>query len=112
MDPVSAIAQCDFEAAEHLRGRLAVQQVSDVIALYWDTADWDQKDVAVHILQDCEDSALEPVMRDALQSPTVETRAIAFCSLKKDATLFTQFLRNGFVDASLVDAAIQSEFRN
>ncbi|MCC9607795.1 hypothetical protein LOC68_03300 [Blastopirellula sp. JC732] len=111
MDAVSAIVNCDFEAAESLRGSLDEQQVSDVIALYLGTADWGQKDIAIHLLQDCEPSVVEAVMRDALQSPTVETRALALCSLKNDFAMFERFLRNGFVDASLVDAAIESEFR-
>jgi hypothetical protein len=50
-------------------------------------------------------------MRDALHSPTTESRAIAICSLKDDFTLFDRFLRGGFVDASLVDAMIKTEFR-
>ncbi len=45
------------------------------------------------------------------QSPTTESRAIAVCALKDDFTLFDRFLRDGFVDASLVDAAIKTEFR-
>jgi hypothetical protein len=109
MDPISAIVNSDFEAAESLRGSLSAQQVSEIISLYSDTKDWGQKDIAVHLLQDCEPAAVEYVMRDALRSPTAESRAIALCSLKNDFTLFERFLRNGFVDASLVDAAIQSE---
>jgi len=110
VDPVSAIVNCDFEAAEALRGSLGRQQVSDIVALYRDTSDWGQKDIAVHLLQDCEPSAVEVVMRDALNSPTTETRAIAFCSLKNDFGMFENFLRDGFVDAALVDDAIHSEF--
>ena len=109
VDPVSAVVNCDFEAAEALRGRLSRQQVSDVVTLYHDTSDWNQKDIAVHLLQDCEPAVVEIVMRDALHSPTAETRAIALCSLKNDFGMFETFLRNGFVDAALVDEAIRSE---
>ena len=105
------MVNCDFEAAESLRGSLTAHQVSEIITLYRETTDWNQKDIAIHMLQDCEPSAVQHVMRDALHSPTTESRAIALCSLKNDFTLFDRFLRNGLVDASLVDAEIKSEFR-
>lgn len=111
MDPISAILICDFEAAESLRGNLTAHEVSAIIALYRKTTDWNQKDIAIHMLQDCDPTAVESVMRDALLSPTAESRAIALCSLKNDFTLFDRFIRDGFVDASLVDAAIKTEFR-
>jgi hypothetical protein len=111
VDPISAILTCDFEAAESLRGNLTPHEVSAIISLYQDTADWNQKDIAIHLLQDCDPLAVENVMRDALHSPTTESRAIAICSLKDDFTLFDRFLRGGFVDASLVDAMIKTEFR-
>ncbi len=110
MDPISAILNCDFEAAESLRGNLTSHEVSAIIALYRDTTDWNQKDIAIHLLQDCDPIAVENVMRDALHSPATESRAIAICSLKNDFTLFDRFLRGGFVDASLVDGMIKTEF--
>lgn len=111
VDPISAILNRDFESAESLRGNLTPQEVSAIIALYQETTDWNQKDIAIHLLQDCDPTTIENVMRDALHSPTTETRAIAVCSLKDDFTLFDRFLRDGFVDASLVDAVIKTEFR-
>jgi hypothetical protein len=111
VDPISAILNCDFEAAECLRGNLTPYEVSAIIAIYQETMDWNQKDIAIHLLQDCDPTTVENVMRDALHSPTTASRAIAVCALKDDFTLFDRFLRGGFVDASLVDAVIKTEFR-
>lgn len=111
MDPFTAILNSDFDAAESLRGNLTPHDVSSIIELYQNTTDWNQKDIAIHLLQDCEPLAVANVMHDALHSPTTESRAIAVCSLKDDFTLFDRFLRGGFVDASLVDAVIETEFR-
>ncbi len=108
MDPVTAILRCDFEAAEYLRGSLSDQQVSEITSLYNSLAKWSQKDIAIHLLQDCESSAIQSVMKDAIKSPTVESRAAAICCLENDFGMFETFLRGGFVDASLVDAAIQT----
>lgn len=110
MDPIIAIINSDFEAAESIRGTLDSYQLKSVIEYFWDTQDWAQRDIAIHLLQDCEPTVIEQVMRDGLHSPTVESRAIAFCCLKNDFDAFPKFLRNGFVAPDLVDPAIQSEF--
>lgn len=110
MEPLSIIANCDLESAETLRGTLSPDDIAMIVDYYHHTSDWNQKDIAIHLLQDCEPSRVESVMRDALHSPTVETRAIALCSLKNDSALFETFLEGGFVQPRLVDAAIQSEF--
>lgn len=110
MDPITAIVNSDLGMAESLRGTLSNYDVASIIDLYRSTSDWKQKDVAVHLLQDCDSVDLESVMHDVLQSPTAETRAIAFCCLGNDSNMFDQFIRNGFVDPELVDSAIRARF--
>jgi hypothetical protein len=49
---------------------------------------------------------VRPIFRDALNSPTVETRAYALCVLTGNFAAFTALLTDGWVDAAKVDAAI------
>jgi hypothetical protein len=109
-DPVSAIMHCDMSSAESLRGSLTPAQIREIVDTYRRLSDWEPKDIAIHLLQDCDPSKVQLVMRDALRSPTVESRAIAFCSLAKDFNLFPSFLRDGVVDPNLVDTAIKTRF--
>ncbi len=105
-DPITAILESDFALADSLRGLLTQKQIQEVIDTYQKLSDWLPKDIAVHMLQDCKPEMVREVMLDALKSPTVETRAIAYCSLAGDH--FDAFVRNGAVDTHLVDRAITS----
>ena len=109
-DTISPIAECDFERAESLRGSLSRDQIAEVVHTYQRLGDWPPKDIAVHLLQDCERSQVREVMRDALRSPTVESRAIAYCSLTGDPNQFSTFVRDGVVVPQLVDRAIAAKF--
>lgn len=109
-EAIAAILDCDIELAESLRGTLTKAEINKVIDTYHRLGEWQPKDVAIHLLQDADPDQVQAVMHDALNSPTVETRAIAYCSLCRDFAAFNGFLRKGFVDPSLVNQAIQSKF--
>ncbi|CAN5150147.1 hypothetical protein BH11PLA2_BH11PLA2_39920 [soil metagenome] len=109
-DAIAAIAECDFELAESLRGTLTREHISEIVDTYFRLRDWPAKDIAIHLLQDCKPSQVHEVMVDALKSPTAESRAIAYCSLIGDLNHYSTFLCDGVVDAHLVDRAIAAKF--
>ena len=109
-DVLAVISACDLERAEELRGTLTSHEIAEITGRYHELRDWEPKDVAVHLLQDCNPQQLREVMRDALRSPTAATRAVAFCSLSNDFGLFDSFLRDGIIAAELVDRAIRERF--
>jgi hypothetical protein len=101
-----ALRNQDFEAIEELRDGPVADYIPELVAAYGDLTDWNSKDLVVHLIQDCTDDRARDAMLDALDSPTVETRAVAICVLNSDFALFDSFLVDGWVDASRVDAAI------
>jgi hypothetical protein len=103
-----ALLARDFEACESLRDGPIVDHLPQLLAAYDQLEDWAVKDLIVHLVQDCSDERLSETMRDALNSPTPDTRAIAVCHLEShDGSLFEAFLVNGFVDAILVERAVK-----
>ena len=58
------------------------------------------------LLLDQTSEAVRPIFRDALDSPTVESRAYAVCVLTKDFSRFDDFLIDGGVAEEPVDAAV------
>jgi len=52
------------------------------------------------------------IMEDAINSPEVETRAIAICIIRNDYSLFDQFLVDGWLDEDIVDSAIEKYKNN
>jgi hypothetical protein len=102
-----AIAQNDYGSLEVLRNGPVSNILDDLIAKYRKATDWPTKDAIAFLVQDLKDERLVPMMKDAIQSPTVETRALAIVSLTEDASLFSGFLVNSFVDGERVDAAIR-----
>jgi hypothetical protein len=109
-DAMTAIVECDFELAESLRFTLTPATITEIVDMYHHLNDWSRRDIAVHLLQDCDPARVQSVMQNALNSPTPESRAIAYCSLCGDFEAFDSFLRDGFVDADLVDTAIRTKF--
>ena len=107
---LDVIRNADFDAAEGLRFKLSPEQIQEVVDEYSRLTDWKNKDIAIHLLQDYEADALDDMMRDGLDSPTTETRAVAYCCLTKNFSAFNDFLRNGCVEKDLVDAAIKAKF--
>lgn len=102
-----AIAQNDYASLEVLRDGPVSIILDQLIAKYQKAIDWQIKDAIAFFIQDLKDERLVPMMKDAIQSPTVETRAIAIVFLTEDASLLSMFLVNGFVNGERVDAAIR-----
>lgn len=109
---LDAIDRRDPEAIEGLRGPQVDLHVDELLATWRRSLPWDAKDLYVHLFMDQKDGRLETLMRDALDSPTVETRAPAICYLTGNFALATSFLAaGGWVDPARVDAAI-AKWRN
>lgn len=102
-----AILNQDFDAAESLRDgpvKEHLPQLASWLPLY---RTWEERDFLVHVVQDHPDPCLETLMRTCLDSPTVETRAVAICHLRNSFELFDDFLNeSGWVEEELVDQAI------
>lgn len=67
---------------------------------------WKTKDAFIALLMDQMGDAVKPVMEDALNSPTAESKAYALCILKGNFNIFTDLMTNGSVDVSKVDMAV------
>jgi HEAT repeat protein len=102
-----ALRRSDYGELEGLRDDRLRDLVEPLVSDYQHASDWTTRDAIVFLLQDLDDERLAPIMRHALSSSTVDTRAIAICALRGDRKLFDTFLVNGFVDPSRVDAAIK-----
>jgi len=107
-----AIDRHDPEAVEGLRGPRVAAHVGAVLATWRASLPWPVKDLYVLLLMDQRDARLEPLMRDALDAPAVETRSAAICYLTAGHATYERFLAaGGWVDPALVDAAI-ARWRN
>jgi hypothetical protein len=101
-----AISEGDFEALETLRDVLDAESVQQLAAEWRADLPWSIKDAYAAILLDQTADCVQPLFRDALKSPTAETRAYALCVITGDFGRFDQLLTQGGVDAAKVDAAI------
>ena len=109
---LKAIDQRDGEAIEGLRGRKVDENMDALLATWRATLPWAAKDLYVGLFMDQKDARLEPMMLDALESPSVDSRAPAICYLTGSFKLFDTFLTaGGWVDPMVVDAAI-AKWRN
>lgn len=104
----AAIAAADFESLESLRDVLTEEIVAQVAEDWQAALSWKTKDAYAALLQDQTAECVRPLFRDALKSPTVETRAYALCVLTGNFAQFTALLTDGWVDAAKVDAAISA----
>ncbi len=102
----AAIAEGDFEALEGLRDVLDDSLVRTLASEWHAGLSWGVKDAYAALLMDQTAECVQPLFRDALKSPTVETRAYALCVLKRDFALFTELMSDGGVDEAKVNAAI------
>lgn len=101
-----AIAKGDFEALEGLRDVLD-DGIVRTLATEWQAGlSWSAKDAYAALLMDQTAECVQPLFRDALKSPTVETRVYALCVLTGDFEQFTALMSDGGVDEAKVDAAI------
>lgn len=102
----TALAEHDFEEIEGLRDLLTDDLVRTIASGWNADLDWDTKDAYAALLLDHTSEAVRPIFRDALDSPTVESRAYAVCVLTKDFSRFDDFLIDGGVAEGPVDAAV------
>jgi hypothetical protein len=102
-----AIQQGDYEALEGLRDEIRPAHVPQLVKDWNSSLPWSVKDAYATLLMDQTGKVIEPLMRDALQSPTPETRAYALCCLIGDFKVFESLLTSSSVDAKKVDAAIE-----
>lgn len=101
-----ALARRDYEALEGLRDVLNDDVVRALAAEWSPSLPWAAKDAYAALLQDQLAPCVHALFRDALKSPTAETRAYALCVLTGDFGKFTELMSDGGVDAAKVDAAI------
>ncbi len=108
---LEAIQQQDYEALEGLRDKTNPANVETLVMTWNSSLPWRIKDGYVTVLMDQTGEIVRPLMEDALNSPTVESRAYALCSLSGDFGIFESLLTSGGVDAKKVDEAIQKFLR-
>lgn len=99
------VMQCDYEAAENLRGKLSSIEIGELQSLYGALTDWSHKDVVIHMLQDVNAHGIESILIDGLRSPNVETEAICLCCLYPDKVKFEKLLQDGRVSKAHVEEA-------
>lgn len=105
----AAISAGDFEALEGLRDVLNEEIVRALAAEWHPDLPWSTKDAYAALLMDQTTHCVMPIFRDALKSPTAESRAYALCVVTGDFSRFDGLLTQGGVDAAKVDAAIARE---
>jgi hypothetical protein len=104
---LKAIAAADYETIEGLRGEIKPEHIPVLVSKWKKTLPWEQKDAFIMLLMDQQDDKIMPVMRDGLDSPTIENRAAALCILKKDFNLHnTLYDKNGWVIAKKVEEEV------
>ncbi len=104
---LAAIQQQDFEALEGLRDDIRPAHVPELVKTWRRNMPWPIKDAYAAMLMDQTGEAIRPVMEDALNSPTAETRAYALCCLLGRFEVFDTLLSDGGVDWRKVDAAVE-----
>ncbi|MCB1207356.1 MAG: hypothetical protein KDN18_24100 [Verrucomicrobiae bacterium] len=102
-----ALADLDYEEIEGLRDVLTDELVRTVSADWSADLSWEVKDAYAALLLDQTADCVRPIFRDALASPTIESRAYAICVLTKDFSHFTGMLVNGSLDESRVAQALR-----
>lgn len=102
-----ALDQTDEREIERLRGSLLATHVPQLAESWRASLPWSRKHLYVSLLMDHKHPCLEPMMRDALLAPNVETRAYAVCYLLGSHARFEKLLTpSGFVDETKVAEAI------
>src|SRR4051812_31311843 len=84
---MKAIYEGDYETIESLRDQVKAEHIPPLVKKWNKDLLWTQKDAFIALLMDQQDDLLIPMMRDGLNSPTMENRAAALCILKKDFKL-------------------------
>ncbi len=107
---LAAVQKADYEELEGLRHEVKPEYVPRLVTTWNKSMAWKQKDAYIALLMDQSGDAVREIMLDALDSPTVESRAYALCILKDDFSLFVSLLTDGWVDQNKVDTAL-AQFR-
>ncbi len=103
-----ALREEDYEEIEGLRDVLNDDLVRQVAADWKPDLPREIKDAYAALLLDQLADCVIPIFRDALDSPTVESRAYAVCVLTKDFSRFSDMLVDGGLDEGRVEAAVRS----
>lgn len=103
-----ALRDEDYEEIEGLRDVLDDDLVHRITAYWRPDLPREMKDAYAALLLDQVADCVIPIFRDALDSPTVESRAYAVCVLTKDFSRFNDMLVEGGLDEEKVDAAVRS----
>lgn len=103
-----AVRRRDYDSIDALRDRPIEEIIDTMVQDYDGATEWPPRDVIVFLYQDTNDPRLAPMMRHALDSPNVETRALAACSLSGDRKMFDTFLVEGKLDEKKVNAAVET----
>jgi hypothetical protein len=107
-----AIQSQDFQAIEYLRDDITQEDVYGLVSQWSSVLPWPIKDGYIALLMDQSGEVVKPLMQDALNSPSVESRAYALCSLTGNFGIFNSLLGPGsMLDDAKVDAAIK-QYRN
>ncbi len=105
----TAIRTADYDVIESLRDQMGTAAARELVRDWHQDQPWRSKDALVALLMDQLDDSVMPVMRDALRSPTLESRAYAVCVLSRDFARFDAMLdKNGALDAAKVAGAVRS----
>lgn len=103
---LSIIQSLDFGLAESARDDLTQGEIRELISLYATLSDWSQKDLVLHMLQDQASPDIVALFQDGLNSPSVETQAVALHVTSAGQISFESLLRGGFVCPELVREAL------
>lgn len=104
---LTAIEKADFETIESLRDQIRPEHIAPLVKSWHFALPWTIKDGYVALLMDQINEQVRPIMEDALNSPTPETKAYALCILKGDFDFFTYLLTpSGWIDPQKVEQAI------
>ncbi len=95
---MKAISEGDYETIEGLRGYVKVEHIPQLVKTWNKNLDWTQKDGFILLLMDQKGDILKPLMKDGLDSPTIENRAAALCVLLQKPDVCTSFFdKSGWV---------------
>lgn len=109
---LKALKERDLSELESLREQRYNECLPALIALYEAEEDWPLREGIVYLLQqrrDSKDDALEPLMKDALNSPSHQTRGLALVWLHNDLSVFDQILGDEGIDEQKV-ARLQEKY--
>lgn len=103
---LTAIQSQDYQSLESLRDEVRPEGVRELVKTWKPSMPWSIKDGYIALLMDQTGELVRPLMEDALNSPTAESRAYALCSVTGNFGLFESLLTKGGVDAEKVKVAI------